>query len=269
MKNKFDIQGRVAIVTGGNGLLGSEYVTALLHAGAKVAIFDIGDTSKKVKKLQERGKHVSVFHVDITKRRSIKNALKKIIEQQGAPHILINNAACDFPPGAGAEENSSFENYSLKSWKKALDVNLTGMMLCSQIIGGAMAKERRGNIVNITSTYGIVSPNQNIYAYRKKETGVPFIKPISYTVTKAGVIGMTKWLATYYAPYGVRVNALAPGGVSNNQDETFVRNYEQMTPLGRMARPDDYNEAILFLCSDASSYMTGSTLVVDGGWTAW
>lgn len=269
MQNKFDITGLTAVVTGGNGLLGTEYVKTLANAGTNVAVFDVCKKLNDELALFVKKGTVKLFRVDITKKDDIKNALNDIKEWKGIPQILINNAAMDSPPGANAEENKSFEDYSLESWQKVIDVNLTGTFLCCQVIGGAMARAGKGSIINISSVYGVVSPKQSMYEYRTKETGIPFVKPISYTTTKAGIIGMTKWLATYFANKGVRVNTLAPGGVFNDQDKTFVENYKQNVPMGRMAQKHEYNEAILFLASDASSYTTGSTLVVDGGWTAW
>jgi len=269
--DRFDIEGQVAVITGGNGLLGSEYALTLAKAGVRVAVFDIsGELNDRLK--EESGGDegsIKLFPTDITSKDEVKRSLAKVIDWAGVPSILINNAAIDFPPGAYPDDNRSFENYPLEAWKASLDVTLTGAMICSQVIGCRMAQEGKGSIINISSTLGLVSPDQRIYASQEEKTGIPFVKPISYTVTKAGMIGMTKWLATYFAKDGVRVNTLVPGGVFNNQDDEFVEEYEKKTPLGRMARRDEYNKAILFLASDDSSYMTGAELVIDGGWTAW
>jgi len=264
----FNIRDRVAVVTGGNGELGTEYVKTFAEAGAKVAIFDVGRELNPALTSLATKFPVKLFTVDITKKKEIEQALHDIEALWGTPSILVNNAALDSPPGANPEENTSFETYSLRSWQAVLDVNLTGVFLSSQVVGSAMAKKRKGSIINISSTYGNVSPNQNIYAYRAKK-GTPFVKPAAYSATKSAILNFTRYLATYWAKQGVRVNTLSPGGVFNNQDAEFVKNYEALTPLGRMARKDEMNGAILFLASDASSYMTGANLIVDGGWTAW
>ena len=256
------------MITGGNGNLGTEYTRVLSKAGAKVAIFDIADGLNKRLARLAKDYQIKFFKVDITDKQQIKKTLRKLEAVWDTPHILINNAALDAPPGARPEENKSFESYSLASWQKTLDVNLTGVFLCSQVIGSKMAKKGRGSIINISSTYGVVSPNQNIYKYRAKQ-GRPFVKPVAYSASKSAILNLTRYLATYWAKKGVRVNTLSPGGVFNNQDQEFLAGYARLTPMGRMANKNELNGAILFLASDASSYMTGANLVVDGGWTAW
>ncbi len=256
----FNLNQKIAVVTGGLGILGAEYVKALAAAGAKVAVFDVKQVSKEHELTITAEKYpIKFFALDITKPEKVKSALENITGDWGTPSILINNAAIDFPP----QENSveTFENYPLEKWDKVLSVNLTGMLVCSQVVGGAMAASGGGSIINISSTYGLVSPDQGIYDN--------FVKPVSYSVTKSGVLNFTRYLATYWAKKNVRVNTLVPGGVFVGQNEEFVKKYSARTPMGRMAKKDEYNGAILFLASDASSYMTGSTLVVDGGWTAW
>lgn len=264
----FSVRSRVAIITGGNGQLGTEYAKALAAAGARVAIFDTAAAlNPALRRLAARAP-VRLSTVDITDRAAVRRALREVERRWGTPQVLINNAALDAPPGARPEEHRSFEAYPLASWQRVLDVNLTGTFICCQVIGSRMARRGRGSIINISSTYGLVSPNQGIYAYRRKR-GVPFVKPISYSATKSATLNLTRYLATYWARRGVRVNTLVPGGVFNNQDRTFLSGYHRLVPMGRMARKDEMNGAVLFLASDASSYMTGATLVVDGGWTAW
>lgn len=264
----FGLKGRVAIVTGGLGQLGGEFARTLAQAGAKVAVFDVRIPDEQEKSTLAAGLPISYYLVDITQRFSLESALKDIENDLGTPSILINNAGIDTPPNAPAEENGPFEQYPLESWNRVINVNLTGMFLCCQIIGGRMAGAGKGSVINIASTYGLVSPNQEIYRYREKD-GTRFFKPVAYSASKSGVLNLTRYLATYWANNGVRVNTLTPGGVFNRQDEQFLQNYASHVPLGRMANPNEYNGAILFLASDASSYMTGSNLVVDGGWTAW
>lgn len=262
----FTVSGRVAVVTGGNGKLGTEYVKALTKAGAKVAVFDVAATlNKELVSLPD----VRLYTVDITDKQAIEDAANCVEVDFGTPDILINNAALDAPPGHGAGgENESFENYSLESWNAVWSVGVTGAFLACQVIGSRMAAAGRGSIINVSSHYGMVSPDQRMYEYKKQEGG-PFVKPVSYSVAKSAILNLTRYLATYWAARGVRVNTLVPGGVFNNQDKAFLHEYEKRVPLSRMANKDEYNGAILFLASDASSYMTGATLVVDGGWTAW
>lgn len=255
----FNLKNKVAIVTGGLGILGTEYIEALAKAGAKVAVWDVkAHDAGRVQALAQ-SYPVRFYKVDISDRKQIETAVQDIVNTWGVPDVLINNAAIDFPPQAGT--NETFENYPDEKWNAVSAVNLGGMIKCCQVIGGLMAEKGSGSIINISSMYGLVSPDQRIYKN--------FIKPFSYTVTKSGVFGLTKYLATYWGMKGVRVNTLTPGGVLGAQDPEFIAKYAAKTPLGRMARKDEYCGAILFLASDASSYMTGSNLVMDGGWTAW
>ncbi len=205
---------------------------------------------------------------DVRVRYTLEAALDAIEQTWGPPHALINNAAIDAPPDAPAGENGPFEQYPVESWDRILDVNLKGVFLCSQVFGARMAAEGRGSIVNISSIYGLVSPDQRIYEYRRRD-GEPFVKPVAYAVSKSALFNLTRYLATYWAPQGVRVNTLTLAGVFNDQDPEFVRAYCARMPAGRMARADEYNGAVVFLCADASAYMTGANLVIDGGWTAW
>ncbi len=263
--NMFNLESRVAIVTGASGQLGSEYVRTLLDAGASVAAFDINFSNPRGSLGDVSSDRLLNVEVDITVKDSINNGLEQVITNFGVPDILINNAAIDAPPNADEQETGPFEAYPETSWDVMLDVNLKGMFLCCQIIGGQMAKKGSGSIINISSIYGMLSPDQRIYEYKEK----PFFKPVTYAVTKSGVLNMTRYLSTYWAGKGVRVNTLTLGGVFNNQDEIFLQNYNKKVPLGRMADQDEYNGAVLFLASDASSYMTGSNLIIDGGFSAW
>jgi NAD(P)-dependent dehydrogenase (short-subunit alcohol dehydrogenase family) len=206
--------------------------------------------------------------VDVTKRASIERALYEVNQRWGTPHALVNNAALDSPPNAPAEENGPFEDYPESSWDKVMQVNVKGVFLCSQVIGGQMAEAGRGSLINICSIYGIVSPDQRIYEYRRTAS-TTFFKPVAYSASKSALLNLTRYLATYWAGKNIRVNTLTFAGVANNQDEKFLEGYCAHVPLGRMAREDEYNGAVIFLISDASSYMTGSNMIIDGGWTAW
>ncbi len=264
----FSLKNKIAIVTGAAGLLGKQHCNALAEAGANIIAVDLDET-----KADEIVKNYSVksfgIGIDITNKKSVSDLKEKVLKEFGRIDILVNNAAINdmFENPTAAAELSKFENYPLELWQKSLDVNITGTFLCSQIIGTEMAKTGKGSIINIASTYGIVAPDQSLY---KDEKGIQnFYKSASYPVTKGAVISFTKFLASYWGKKGVRVNSLSPGGVQNNQEKYFINNYSQKTPLGRMAQPTDYKGAIIFLASDASGYMTGANLIIDGGWTAW
>ena len=274
IQEKFDLTGRVALVTGGVGLLGAEFCRTLAEAGAAVAVVDLNAQAagKVAEALTNAGYRALAVPTDITQPESVNAMLETIVSSLGRVDILVNSAALDpkFDPDAVAKgiAPGQFEEYPLDQWNAALNVNLTGMFLVTQACARQMlAQGKKGSIINICSTYGLNGPDQRIY--RKADGSQPAYKPVYYTVTKAGVLGFTKYLSAYYMETEIRVNALTPGGVYNNHDETFVKNYAAKTILGRMARKDEMNGALLFLASDASSYMTGNNLVVDGGWTAW
>ncbi len=267
----FDVSGKTVIITGGLGQLGRQFAKALIERGAKAGIFDIAEPAKPFKVLfgpTATDKNVLYVQADVANRDSLKRGLAAVEAQWGIPQGLVNNAALDSSPSAPAEENSSFESYPESSWDRVMDVNTKGVFLACQVVGGRMAAAGCGSIVNISSIYGLVSPDQRIYETRSKK-GKKFFKPVVYSTSKSALLNMTRYLATYWAPKKVRVNTLTPGGVLNHQDKQFLKRYQVRVPLGRMARPDEYNGAILFLLSEASSYMTGSNLIVDGGWTAW
>ena len=262
----FSVRDRIVAVTGGSGRLGSSFCTALLSRGAKVAVLDAAPPAA----LKGRGSDASLRFeaVDVADRASLADALANIERDWGVPHGLVNAAAIDAPPDAPPEENGPFETYPAESWDKIMAVNVKGVMLSCQVIGAAMAEAGRGAIVNIASIYGLVSPDQRLYDYRRAR-GETFYKPVAYSASKSALLNLTRYLATYWAGQGVRVNTLTPGGVFAGQERDFLDGYEARVPLGRMARADEYDGAVLFLLSDASSYMTGANLVVDGGWTAW
>ena len=267
----FRLDGEVAIVTGGNGRLGSQYAGALSAAGAAVAVLDRVDRPHpRVRDLIDRGAAVSSHVVDATRRAEVDQAVSSITRHFGAPTILINNAGLAASPVDPALETGPFERYPESAWDEMLESHLKSAMVVSQSFIARFRSEKRstGSIINISSTYGLVSPDQSVYDYRR-HGGAEFYKPVGYSVAKSGMLNFTRWLAEYCAPFGVRVNTLAPGGVREaDHAAEFVAEYEKRTPLGRMANDDDYNGAIVFLASRASAYMTGATLVVDGGWTA-
>lgn len=267
----FNLENKVAVVTGGMGYLGVTYSTALVEHGAKVAVFDTVLTPKSSDEGFQKGlENIKIvpFEVDITDKRAIHSALNELIKMWGVPHILINNAALDSPPDAPPEENGPFETYPEESFDKVMDVNVKGTLFCCQLIGGKMAEQGRGSIVNIASVYGILSPCQDIYDFRR-QCGDIFYKPVAYSVSKSAILNLTRYLATYWAPKGVRVNTFTLHGVFDNQPKAFLDAYCPKVPMGRMADAKEMIGPIIFLVSEASSYMTGSNLIVDGGWSAW
>lgn len=264
----FSLENKVAIVTGALGLIGKNHCEALAEAGANVVVCDLDQTEcdNFAGKLPQKSIGISS---DITDKDSVIELKSKALKEFGRIDILINNAAINdmFENPQAAAEQSKFENYPLEMWKKSLDVNVTGTFLCSQVIGSEMAKQNKGSIINIASTYGMVAPDQSLYI--NPDGTQSFYKSVAYPVTKGAVISFTKFLAAYWGDKNVRVNTLTPGGVENKQDNYFIEKYSKRTPLKRMAQPNDYKGALIFLASDASAYMTGANLVVDGGWTAW
>jgi NAD(P)-dependent dehydrogenase (short-subunit alcohol dehydrogenase family) len=268
---KYQMKGQVALVTGGAGMLGSEFCRTLAEAEAKVVIADINAASAvdNANRLNDKGYSAMGVGVDVTRPESVEAMIAATLQTYGRLDVLVNCAALDpkFDRQHLSEQDANaFESYPLEAWNQALAVDLTGLFLCSQAAVKPMLAQNYGVMVNICSTYGLVGPDQRIYQRPGKS---PSYKPVSYSVTKSGVLGLTRYLATYYAGRNIRVNALTPGGVYNDHDDIFVQSYSAHTVMGRMAERDEMNGALLFLASDASSYMTGANLVVDGGWTAW
>jgi NAD(P)-dependent dehydrogenase (short-subunit alcohol dehydrogenase family) len=268
----FALDDQVAVVTGGMGRLGARYVAALAEAGASVAAFDLpGRGNPLVQKAIASGRPVSTYDVDVTSRTAVDAAIAEVTRRYSTPTILINNAGLGSSPADMALETGRFERYPETAWDAMIESHLKSALVTSQSFIAqfrASGATLSGSIINISSTYGVVSPDQAVYDYRRKG-GAEYYKPVGYSVAKSGVLNFTRWLAEYCAPFGVRVNTLVPGGVREaDHAPEFIAEYEKRTPLGRMAADTDYDGAILFLASRASSYMTGATLVVDGGWTA-
>jgi NAD(P)-dependent dehydrogenase (short-subunit alcohol dehydrogenase family) len=245
----FSLRDRVAVVTGGAGQLGAEIVRELEERGARVAVFDLA---------------ADPFRVDVTDRA----ALEAAIDEVGTPHVLVNAAALDSPPDAPAEEVGPVETYPEESFDAVMEVNVKGTFLSCQVVGSRMASEGRGSIVNISSIYGMLSPVQELYDFRRA-AGEEFYKPVAYSVSKSALYNLTRYFATYWAKSGVRVNTLTLAGVANEQPSEFVEAYTARMPVGRMADVREVVGPVVFLASDASSYVTGANLVVDGGWSAW
>ena len=256
----FRLDGKLAVVSGGAGLIGATLCEILAEAGAAIVMVDHNAdlcAAESARVGEQTGGRVLARTADITDEQQVRALAAEVAEEFGQCDILIN--AAHYKGGAFF---ASLDAYPLDAWKNVLEVNLTGTFLMCRELGGRMHAGRGGVIVNVSSTYGLVSADPRIYG----ESGIN--SPIAYAATKSGLINMTRYLAVHWRP-SVRANVLAPGGVEAGQDPQFIENYCYRTPLGRMARRDDYQGAILFLCSDASAYMTGSIVTVDGGWTAW
>lgn len=263
----FDVSQECVLITGISGQLGAEYAKAFLARGAKVVGLDVGVTGRSDALAASYPATYRFIVADVTNKVSLQNALTHVESKSWTPTVLINNAAIDSPPSAPPEENGPFEDYPEASWDKVVDVNLKGVYLCCQVFGAAMAKANKGSIINVASIYGVVSPDQNLYEYRRNR-GEVFYKPVAYSASKSGILNLTRYLAVYWAKQNVRVNSLTIAGVFNNQEQAFLDVYCGRIPVGRMANSDEYNGSVLFLASEASRYMTGHNLVVDGGWTA-
>ncbi|MBK5200556.1 MAG: SDR family oxidoreductase [Spirochaetaceae bacterium] len=274
-KDIFDVSNRVVVITGGMGQIGAEFVKEFFNRKAKVVV--LSRSASKEKALKVFGSEIvespnfMVSKVDISNKVSINNAFDLIENEWGCPDILINNAGIDTQPTAPPEVSGPFEDFPEEVFREVVETNLTGTFLMIQAFGKRLVGNNKpGSIINVGSIYGMVSPVQDIYAYKEEMTGVAFVKPVAYCAAKSGIYNLTRYCATYWGKKNIRVNALTPSGVwRENQDEFFHANYESRIPIGRMAQADEYNGAVIFLASDASKYMTGSNLIVDGGWTAW
>jgi NAD(P)-dependent dehydrogenase (short-subunit alcohol dehydrogenase family) len=272
----FDLNGRTAVVTGAAGLLGVEHAAALLRSGATVALTDISldalYAARDALSPEADSDRILVHTMDVTQSHAVREVANRLAAEGRRVDILLNNAAIDpkVTRGRGLSEASRFENLALEQWELQVAVGLTGAFLCSQVFGTAMAKDGKGGVIlNIASDLSVVSPDQRLY----RRDGLPDdrqpVKPVTYSVIKTGLVGLTRYLATYWADRGVRVNALSPGGVYTGQDEVFVQRLTSLIPLGRMAGRDEYRAAVQFLCSDASAYLTGQNIVMDGGRSIW
>ena len=273
---RFDLTGKIALITGAAGLLGIEHATALLESGAKVVLTDIDETAlhsaRKQLALHFEPAQILIHVMDVSQPEAIQVVAESLWQAGVSIDILINNAAID-PKVKGEQgvlETSRLENFPLAQWNLQLAVGLTGAFLCSQVFGKVMSETVKGGvIINIASDLSIFSPDQRIYRKEGLCDHMQPVKPITYSVIKAGLVGMTRYLATYWAEKNVRCNALSPGGVFNDQSDEFTRRLSSLIPLGRMAKRDEYRAAIQFLASDASSYMNGQNLVIDGGRSVW
>lgn len=263
----FDVGQDIVLITGISGQLGAEYAKAFLERGSKVVGLDISSSARSEALAAEYAANYQFLSADVTNKISLQSGLIQSEIKFGTPTVLINNAAIDSPPSAPPDENGPFEDYPEASWDKVIDVNLKGVYLSCQVFGAAMARANRGSIINIASIYGVVSPDQSLYEYRRKR-GEVFYKPAAYSASKSGIINLSRYLAVYWAKHNLRVNSLTIAGVFNNQEQAFLDVYCGRIPVGRMANVDEYNGSILFLASEASRYMTGHNLVVDGGWTS-
>jgi NAD(P)-dependent dehydrogenase (short-subunit alcohol dehydrogenase family) len=273
VENLFNLTGRVAIVTGGSGLLGYKHAEVIAAAGGSPVLVDLAaaQPASKAAQLSARyGVPALGCAVDITSPEQVSALLVTVLERFGSVDILINNAANN--PKVEATSGaawSRFESFPLEVWEADIAVGLTGAFLCSQVIGTEMARRHKGVILNVASDLAVIAPDQRLYRQEGLSADRQPVKPVTYSVVKTALVGLTRYLATYWADRGVRVNAISPGGVYNGQPDDFVARLSSLIPLSRMARVDEYKGAILFLCSDASSYMTGTNVVVDGGRSSW
>jgi NAD(P)-dependent dehydrogenase (short-subunit alcohol dehydrogenase family) len=273
---RFSLAGKTALITGGVGLLGVQHAAAILEVGGKVVITDLRESDlAETKKQLARDYDSEKIHLrsmDVTNKGNIENTLQSLIDENIRVDILINNAAIDpkVDEESAIEESSRLENFELEQWNLQLNVGLTGAFLCSQIFGTAMASDGKGGVIlNIASDLSVISPDQRLYRKDGLKSDLQPVKPVTYSVIKSGLVGLTKYLSTYWIEHGIRCNALSPGGIYNAQGKDFVEKLQSLIPMGRMAHADEYKSTVQYLCSDASSYMNGQNVVVDGGRSVW
>lgn len=273
MTTSSELDGRVVVITGGGGLLGVQHALAVARAGGIPVLLDIDAASANRaagRVLEETGVNAVALAVDITDAPALAAVRDTVLSRLGRIDALVNNAAHNPKvEAAGGMGSSRFEDFPRARWEAELAVGLTGAFLCAQAFGTTMARAGRGAIVNVSSDLGVIAPDQRLYRVEGVAADAQPVKPVTYSVVKTGLIGLTRYLATYWAERGVRANAISPGGVYAGQPEEFVARLANLIPLGRMAREDEYGAAIVFLCSDASSYMTGQNLIIDGGRSCW
>lgn len=274
--NKFDLTGKTVLITGAAGLLGREHAAALLGIGATVVLTDIGEaalaSARSVLARDADAARIVTHVMDVSRLESIKRVAGELLAAKLRVDVLVNNAAIDpkVVGDQGVQETSRLENFPLEQWDLQIAVGLTGAFLCSQVFGTAMAQDGKGGVIlNIASDLSVFSPDQRLYRKPGLADDMQPVKPVTYSVIKAGLVGLTKYLSTYWADRGVRANALSPGGVFNGQGEEFVQRLSALIPMGRMAQLDEYHSAVQFLCSDASSYLNGQNIVMDGGRSTW
>ena len=273
--SKYSLIGKNILVTGGAGLLGEEHARAVLESGANLIITDIDkiklDTLTSNLLHEYSQSNIASYILDVSQESNIIEVSNKILETQGGVDVLINNAAIDpkVKNDSSLLESSRLENFQIEDWDMQIKVGLTGAFLCSKIFGSQMAKAKGGVILNIASDLSVIAPNQSLYYNANLPQNMQPVKPVTYSVIKAGLIGLTRYLSTYWTDKKIRCNSLSPGGVFNNQNNNFVENVSKLIPMGRMANRDEYISTIQFLCSDASSYLTGQNIVVDGGRSIW
>lgn len=272
-KDRFLVRNGICVITGGAGLLGRKHAEAVLEGNGIPVLLDVTESAlaeaKDILLAEYKGAVIETFTVDITDRTALENVKDSLMKKYGHVDVLINNAANN-PKVEGGSKNlgsTTFVEFPEDIWNADIAVGLTGTLLCSQVFGKVMEKQEKGVILNIGSDYGIIAPDQRIYRREGLTENEQIIKPISYSVVKHGVLGMTKYLASYWGSKGIRVNTLCPASLYNGQDEEFVNKISQLIPMGRMSNPDEYVCTVLYMISDASSYMTGSMVVLDGGRT--
>ncbi|MCA9631498.1 MAG: SDR family oxidoreductase [Myxococcales bacterium] len=285
LSQRFDLTGKVAVITGGAGLLGQQHARAIWEAGGTPVLADVAIDPARAAALRLVSAkaltpveadlealveaRVGAVAIDVTNEDSLRAALGEVVSRHGRVDILINNAANNPKMEDGSIGSTRLEQFDLARWHADLEVGLTGAFLCAKVFGSHMAEQGGGVILNIASDLGLIAPDQRIYRVPGLPESEQPVKPVTYSVVKGGLVMLTKYLATYWAERGVRVNSLSPGGMRNGQPEDFVERLTNLIPMGRMAEPGEYEAAVLFLCSAASSYMTGANLVIDGGRTCW